>query len=87
MTAKQSLLALPLLTIALRGSPAFSLQHEAHQPSATSDLAKEEADKRFSEFNHRFAGIFVFLVGVVALLQPILARRFGVIRYLWVFLF
>ena len=99
--AKQSLLALALLTLVLLVSPAFSLQHEAHQPGASpavttpqrsaadlaARLAKEEADKRFSEFNHRFAGIFVFLVGVVALLQPILARRFGVIRYLWVFLF
>ena len=97
MTAKQLLLPLLLLTFALLGSPAFSLQHEAHEQSASptvtapqrsaADLAKEEADKRFSEFNHRFAGIFVFLVGVVALLQPLLARRFGVIRYLWVFLF
>ena len=51
------------------------------------DLAKEEADKRFSEFNHRFAGVFVFLVGVVALLQPYVARRFAVIRYLWTVLF
>ena len=97
MTLIQSLLALSLLALTGLVSSASSFQHEAHVPGASptmsapqrsaADLAKEEADKRFSEFNHRFAGIFVFLVGVVALLQPTLARRFGVIRYLWVFLF
>jgi len=53
----------------------------------TRDTLKEEADKRFSEFNHRFAGVFVLLVGAVAFLQPYLAGRFAVIRYLWTFLF
>jgi hypothetical protein len=60
------------------------------QPSpqrTQADIAKEEADKRFSEFNHRFAGVFVLLVGVVAFLQPVLAKKFGVIRYLWTVLF
>lgn len=97
MRVNRSLLALALLAVAGLASNAVSWQHEAHLPGSSpavatpqrspTDLAKEEADKRFSEFNHRFAGIFVFLVGVVALLQPSLARRFGVIRYLWVFLF
>lgn len=91
------LLALVLLWLPGLLSSAFAFQHEEHLSGSASavatvqrsaaDLAKEEADKRFSEFNHRFAGIFVFLVGVVALLQPSLARRFGVIRYLWVVLF
>ena len=97
MRVNRSLLALALLALAALAPHAISWQHEAHLPGASpavatpqrsaTDLAKEEADKRFSEFNHRFAGIFVFLVGVVALLQPSLARRFGVLRYLWVFLF
>ena len=97
MTAKRSLLALSILTVAVLILPAFSWQHDADEHGASptvaarqrsaTDLANEEADKRFSEFNHRFAGIFVFLVGVVALLQPTLARRFALIRYLWVYLF
>jgi len=97
MTPNRPWLALALLALSVCVSPGFSWQHEAHTQGATSagvapqrsaaDLAKEEADKRFSEFNHRFSGIFVFLVGIVALLQPSLARRFGVVRYLWVFLF
>jgi putative copper resistance protein D len=86
-----------LSTLAAFAPPLQTGQHEEHElgmdrtlpapHSPAADLAKEEADKRFSEFNHRFAGVFVFLVGVVALLQPYLARRFGVIRYLWTFLF
>ena len=97
MRLGRSFLALMLLALAGLAPVSFALQHEQHPSGAPStvaapqryaaDLAKEEADKRFSEFNHRFAGIFVFLVGVVALLQSSLARRFGVIRYLWVFLF
>lgn len=97
MKARRSLLALSVLTLAVGVLPGFASQREAQEPGASpavtvpqrsaADLAKEEADKRFSEFNHRFAGIFVFLVGVVALLQPILAQRFGVVRYLWVYLF
>ncbi|MBI2819407.1 MAG: hypothetical protein HYX73_05450 [Acidobacteria bacterium] len=56
---------------------------QAHKKSA----AELEADKRFSEFNHRFAGVFVLLVGALALMEPRLAERYGWVRYLWSFLF
>ena len=49
-------------------------------------IAKLKADKRFSEFNHRFAGLFVLLAGLVTMLQSELAKRIPLIRYLW-FLF
>ena len=90
-------LALALLTLAGGAPSLHAWQHEEHElgmdrtlpapQRSEADLAKEEADKRFSEFNHRFAGVFVFLVGVVALLQPYVARRFAAIRYLWTVLF
>ena len=97
MRAKLTVCVLVLLALAKVPSSGFAFQHEEHRSGASATAAapqrsaanrtKEEADKRFSEFNHRFSGIFVFLVGIVALLQPLLARRFGVIRYLWFFLF
>ena len=46
-----------------------------------------EADKRFSEFNHRFAGIFVLLVGLLSVMEPKMAARFPWIRYFWSALF
>src|SRR5205807_1558025 len=49
--------------------------------------AKFEADKRFSEFNHQFAGLFVLLVGILTLAEPLLEKYFGGIRYLWSVLF
>lgn len=62
-------------------SPAAALQpHPA-------DSAKLEADKRFSEFNHRFAGVFVLLLGILVLLEAPLAKRFPLVRYLWFFFF
>lgn len=61
--------------------------HPAPVQAAPPDFAKLEADKRFSEFNHRFAGIFVLLVGLLALLEPRLAERMGWVRYLWSLLF
>jgi len=64
--------------------------HMSHAATATEPspaaLAKLEADKRFSEFNHQFAGLFVLLAGLLTLLEPQLAKRFAFIRYLW-FLF
>ena len=93
MTGKWLWFALGLLAVAFAVPAGFSLQHDAHQqemspaaptpPASRADAAKEEADKRFSEFNHRFAGVFVFLIGIVALLEPYAAKRFGVLRYLW----
>ena len=50
-------------------------------------LAKLEADKRFSEFNHRFAGIFVMLAGLLTLSEPLFVKRLGFVRYLWAFFF
>ena len=94
-----SLFCLALAFLALAGSaPSLhAWQHEEHEPGmdrtlpapqrSEAALAKEKADKEFSEFNHWFSGVFVFLVGVVALLQPYVARRFRAIRYLWTFLF
>ena len=86
-----------LLLMALAAWPGFSRQHEAGHhatpsavaapPPSAADLAKQEADKAFSEFNHRFAGIFVLLIGILALLESRLAERFGVVRYLWFFFF
>ena len=97
LAPKQACMALTFLALTSLATASYAWQHEEHEPgmdqtilapqTPVADLAKEEADKRFSEFNHRFAGVFVFLVGVVALLQPYLARRFGVIRYLWTVLF
>jgi hypothetical protein len=51
------------------------------------DPSELEADKKFSEFNHRFAGIFVLLVGFLALIEPRLAQRTPWVRYLWSLLF
>ena len=59
----------------------------ASAPVHLKDPAELEADKRFSEFNHRFAGVFVLLVGMLALFEPLLAMRYGWIRYLWSVLF
>jgi len=62
-------------------------QHPVPAQAVSEDSAKLEADKRFSEFNHRFAGIFVLLVGLLALLEPLLAERIAWVRYLWSLLF
>lgn len=90
-------LALVLLALVPTAPSLRSWQHEEHElgmdrtlpapQRSEADLAKVQADKEFSEFNHRFAGVFVFLVGIVALLQPYVARRFASIRYLWAVLF
>jgi putative copper resistance protein D len=63
------------------------MHHQAAPAKAAQDAAKLEADKRFSEFNHRFAGVFVLLLGLLAMLEPLLARRIGWISYLWSALF
>jgi len=66
-------------------------EHMHHQVAParppSQDPLKLEADKRFSEFNHRFAGVFVLLVGLLAILEPRFAERIGWIRYLWSVLF
>lgn len=80
-------------------APAASHEHLGHDMSAMAGAASgapvkprksaEElaADKRFSEFNHRFAGIFVLLVGLLAVAEPKLAQRLAWMRYLWSALF
>jgi putative copper resistance protein D len=76
----------------LQASPPQAGQEHMHHQVApakppSQDPLKLEADKRFSEFNHRFAGVFVLLVGLLAILEPRLAQRIGWIRYLWSGLF
>ncbi|MBI3896103.1 MAG: hypothetical protein HY313_09250 [Acidobacteria bacterium] len=51
------------------------------------DPTQLEAVKRFSEFNHHFAGLCVLLVGLLTLLEPYLADRFRFMRYFWCALF
>ena len=64
------------------------MHHDAAQtPARVKDAAEIEADKRFSEFNHRFAGIFVLLVGLLAVFEPRAAARYPWVRYLWSVLF
>ncbi len=50
---------------------------------APESQAKLEEDKRFSEFNHHLAGLFVMLAGLLTLFGSSLARRIGFVRYLW----
>lgn len=77
------LLALPSRAYQL--SPEHSgMMHGSEVAQASpEDQAKLEADKRFSEFNHHFAGIFVLLVGLLALLEPHIISRVPTARYLW----
>ena len=59
----------------------------AQEESLAKTPAKTEEEKlvskRFSEFNHRFAGLFVLLIGILTVAEPRLAARFGFVRYLW----
>lgn len=64
------------------GHDMSSMAVTQQQPSPER-LAKEEADKRFSEFNHRFAGIFVMLAGLLTLLAYGYSKRAPLLRYLW----
>ncbi|HEY3228394.1 MAG TPA: hypothetical protein VGJ87_04185 [Roseiflexaceae bacterium] len=63
------------------------MQPHAAASRSVVDSTKEEADKRFSEFNHRFAGTFILLLGLLALLEPALAERAPSVRYLWAVFF
>jgi putative copper resistance protein D len=77
-------------SFSLSAAPQMDHEHMDHvMPSgaAAPDPAKIAADKRFSEFNHRFAGLFVLLIGLLCVLEPRLAERFGGVRYLWSVLF
>jgi len=44
-------------------------------------------DKRFSEWNHHFAGFFVLLVGLLGFIERPISARLSWVRYLWAFLF
>ncbi|MBI4447209.1 MAG: hypothetical protein HY645_15045 [Acidobacteria bacterium] len=55
--------------------------------SSPQNQAQLEAEKQFSEFNHHFAGLFILLVGLLALLEPYLAARFHFMHYFWCALF
>jgi hypothetical protein len=46
-------------------------------------LARQRADTRTSEFNHRLAGLFVFLAGIFVLMEGPLAKRWPQVRYVW----
>ena len=59
----------------------------ATAPSHVKSAAELAADKRFSEFNHRFAGAFVLLVGLLAMFEPHVSKRYEWMRYLWSVLF
>ncbi len=92
------LVALPLPLVSqhdMANMPGMSNMHDmsqmgdmaAPQELSPAMAAKLEADKRFSEFNHRFAGLFVLLIGVLTWTQPALEKRLGSLRYLWCVLF
>ena len=99
MTYKTLLLTMILgAALGIASAPAFCWQHqhgtEAERAAAAAasapspaELAKLEADKRFSEFNHRFAGLFVLLLGLLALIESRLAVRYAFVRYLWALFF
>lgn len=64
------------------GAAAPAATAPAQQPSKTPEILR---GKKFSEFNHRVAGVFVLLAGVFYLLQAPLTRRWPVVRYAWPF--
>lgn len=57
----------------------------AHETVAM--LAKRAADKRESEFNHRFAGLLLVLAGILVLAHVSFAKASRVVRYAWPFCF
>src|SRR6185436_5677741 len=62
------------------------MDHTAMPGQSATHIKSPEAlaeDKRFSEFNHHFAGVFVLLVGLLAMIEPRIAARHRWARYLW----
>jgi putative copper resistance protein D len=45
--------------------------------------AKRLADKKESEFNHRFAGVFVIVAGIFILSESYLSKRWPLAHYAW----
>jgi drug/metabolite transporter (DMT)-like permease len=54
-------------------------------PTESSSILQNKhlADKRESEFNHRIAGLFLVLSGIVLVGQDRLVRRWPRVRYVW----
>ena len=63
------------------------MPHGMKMPPAVENaqtIAKQQADKRESEFNHRLAGVFVILAGAFAFWEPrLLDQRSSVARFGW----
>lgn len=53
------------------------------EPMDPAVLAKIQADKRESEFNHHLAGFFVLLAGVFILAEGDLKQRWPLVRFAW----
>jgi copper resistance protein D len=53
------------------------------RPLDPAAAAKLQQDKRESEFNHRLAGLFVALAGLLILLEEPLKTRWSAVRYAW----
>jgi putative copper resistance protein D len=58
-------------------------QHMAAPAEGPIDKAKRLADKQESEFNHHLAGFFIFLAGMLLLVQERLVPRWPLARYAW----
>lgn len=71
------------------GHDMSAMQGMAHNapPKRVKSAEEIEADKRFSEFNHRMAGFFVLLVGLLSLVEVKLSQKLPWARYFWSFLF
>lgn len=60
------------------------MDHGSAMPEESSDLkAKHLADKRESEFNHRFSGLLIIAAGFFFLAQDNLTKRWPATRYFW----
>jgi hypothetical protein len=53
------------------------------RPLSPAEQAKLLQDKHESEFNHRLAGLFVFLAGLFILFEERLKSRWPAVRYAW----
>lgn len=60
----------------------MSMPMDEH-PLSPAEMAKLQQDKRESEFNHRLAGLFVFLAGIFILFEERLKNRWPVVGYAW----
>lgn len=79
-----------LFSLALPAAHAHSIHHGPASMSMPMDApmdsaaqAKLLADKKESEFNHRLAGLFVVLAGLVILFEDSVKKRWPAVRYAW----